>query len=96
MGCDLDCWIVIWVLVVVDLRFWVVAVVIDWLWCRHGCRGSSVLLLEGLVLGFVAMVEFGFGFWWFLWLSLIGVSCGCYWLLLGFGCYCYHGVGLLV
>lgn len=45
-------WVVIWVLVLVDLRFWVVVVVVDWLWCRHGCGGSSVLLLLGLVLGF--------------------------------------------
>ena len=56
MGCNLGCWVVIWVLVVVNLRFWVVAVVVDWLWCCHGCGRLSLLLLVGLVLGFGGFV----------------------------------------
>ena len=38
-------WVAIWVFVVLDLRFSVVAVDVAWLWCHRGCGGSSVLLV---------------------------------------------------
>ena len=40
-----DVQVAIWVLVVANLRFWVVMVDAAWLWCHCGCGGSSVLLV---------------------------------------------------
>ena len=43
-------WVAIWILVEVNLRFWVVAVVASWLRRDHGCAGSPMLLLITLFL----------------------------------------------
>ena len=43
-------WVAIWILVVVNLRFWDVVVVASWLRRDHGCVGSLVLLLITLFL----------------------------------------------
>ena len=41
--CDMQ--VAIWVLVVINLRFWVVTVDAAWLRCHRGCGGSSMLLV---------------------------------------------------
>lgn len=53
--------------------------------CSEFCR--LVLLLFGVVI-FVVVCWFVFGLWWWACCGLVGLGCGCYFYVAGFGCFC--------